>query len=91
MKTAAWVGVLVASALVLGTAAGVGPTTLVALLGGADASGHPSNETNGVPPGPPLWLGDESPYGTPEWLNETPPYGPPLWLELPNATEPDAP
>lgn len=89
-KTAMWVGVLAASALVIGTAAGIGPSTLASLLG-ADASGHPSHETNGVPPGPPVWLGDESPYGTPEWLNETSPYGPPTWLELPNATDADAP
>jgi hypothetical protein len=87
MKTAAWLGALATSALVVGTAAGVGPMALAALLGGADASGHPSHELNGVPPGPPGWLGDEAPYGPPEWLNETSPYGPPQWLELPNATD----
>jgi len=89
MAKATWiVGVLAASAFVLGTAAGVGvPASLVFLFGGADVGGHPSNETNGVPPGPPVWLGDEAPYGTPEWLNESAPYGPPTWVELPEAPE----
>jgi len=82
MEKTAWMGVI-ASVLVLGTAAGAGMPALL----GADASGHPSHEMNGVPPGPPAWLGDEAPYGPAEWLNESAPYGPPTWLELPNATE----
>ncbi|OGS49316.1 MAG: hypothetical protein A3K68_02140 [Euryarchaeota archaeon RBG_16_68_13] len=75
-----------ASGLVVGGAAAAG-VPVVGLLGGADASDHPSAETNGVPPGPPTWLGEEDPYGPPSWLNETEPIGPPTWLGLPDATE----
>jgi hypothetical protein len=86
----AWlVGVFAISGLVIGTAAaGTLPGSLVLPFAGADVTGHPSNETNGVPPGPPIWLGDEAPYGTPTWLNETEPYGPPTWVVPP---EPEAP
>ena len=63
------VAVLAASGLALGGAAAAGVPVASLLLGqGADASGHPSNETNGVPPGPPVWLGDSAPYGPPGWL-----------------------
>lgn len=48
---------------------------------GADATGHPDNEVNGVPPGPPTWLGESSPYGPPEWIDES--GGPPTWLTTP--------
>lgn len=89
MVKRAWiVGVIAASGLLLGTAAaGTVPGSLVFPFAGADATGHPSNETNGVPPGPPVWLGDESPSGPPTWLNDAAPYGPPKWLELPDGPE----
>lgn len=89
MTKQAWVvGMIAVSGLLLGTAAaGTLPGSIVFPFGGADAGGHPSNETNGVPPGPPSWLADEAPYGPPTWLNESAPYGPPGWLVLPNATE----
>lgn len=78
------VAVLAASGLALGGAAAAGVPVASLLAGqGADSSGHPSNETNGVPPGPPVWLGDSAPYGTPTWLNDSAPYGPPEWLVLP--------
>lgn len=48
---------------------------------GADVTDHPNNETNGVPPGPVVWLNESEPYGPPEWYNES--GGPPLWLTLP--------
>ncbi len=48
---------------------------------GADVTGHPNNETNGVPPGPTAWLNESAPYGPPEWYNTS--GGPPLWLTLP--------
>jgi len=48
---------------------------------GADVTGHPSNETNGVPPGPPTWLNDTAPYGPPEWTNTS--GGPPTWVTTP--------
>jgi len=48
---------------------------------GADVTGHPSKETNGVPPGPVAWLNESEPYGPPEWYNAS--GGPPLWLTLP--------
>lgn len=85
------VAVLAASGLMLGGAAAAG-VPVASLLAGqpADASGHPSNETNGVPPGPPVWLGDSAPYGTPTWLNESAPCGPPEWLVLPPG-EPEVP
>lgn len=51
---------------------------------GADASGHPSRETNGVPPGPPSWLAGEPPRGPPTWLGGETPRGPPSWLVLPD-------
>jgi len=52
-----------------------------AATSGADVTGHPSNETNGVPPGPPLWLNESAPYGPPEWSNTS--GGTPTWLTLP--------
>lgn len=77
-----------ASVFLVGTAmAGTVPGSLVFPAGGADVTGHPSNETNGVPPGPTEWLGDEAPYGPPTWLNETAPHGPPTWLQLPEKPE----
>lgn len=90
MAKFAWiVGLIAASGLVLGTAAaGALPGSLVFPFAGADATGHPSHETNGVPPGPPGWLGDESPYGPPTWLNDTEPYGPPTWLIPPETESP---
>ncbi len=48
---------------------------------GADASGHPTADTNGVPPGPPSWLNDSAPYGPPSWIGSD--GGPPDWLSLP--------
>lgn len=48
---------------------------------GADVTGHPNNETNGVPPGPPVWLNESAPYGPPEWYNTS--GGAPTWLTLP--------
>jgi len=48
---------------------------------GADISGHPSAEVNGVPPGPPTWLNDTAPYGPPEWVNTS--GGPPTWVTTP--------
>ncbi|OGS46484.1 MAG: hypothetical protein A3K66_05420 [Euryarchaeota archaeon RBG_16_67_27] len=88
MAVPTWiVAVLAASSLAVGGAAAAG-FPVADLLGGADASDHPSHETNGVPPGPPIWLGDAAPYGPPSWLNETEPLGPPSWLVPPNATAP---
>lgn len=52
-----------------------------ATTNGADASGHPTNETSGVPPGPTSWLNDTAPYGPPVWYNTT--NGTPTWLTLP--------
>lgn len=48
---------------------------------GADVTGHPNAEENGVPPGPATWLNDSAPYGPPEWLDES--GGPPTWLTPP--------
>ena len=48
---------------------------------GADVTGHPSAETNGVPPGPVSWLNESAPYGPPEWANTS--GGPPTWLTTP--------
>lgn len=48
---------------------------------GADVTGHPGAEENGVPPGPTTWLGDSAPYGPPEWFDES--GGPPTWLTPP--------
>ena len=48
---------------------------------GADVTGHPSAETNGVPPGPVSWLNEGAPYGPPEWANTS--GGPPTWLTTP--------
>ncbi len=88
MTIQAWmIGAILASALVLGSAAAGVPGEIAAPFAGADAGGHPSNETNGVPPGPVDWLGEEAPYGPPTWLNESAPRGPPSWLELPKSTE----
>lgn len=86
----AWiVGVIAVSGLVMGTAAaGAFPGSVLRPFAGADVTGHPSNETNGVPPGPPVWLGDEAPYGTPSWLNESAPYGTPTWVVPPETGSP---
>lgn len=51
-----------------------------AATNGADVTGHPSNETNGVPPGPTVWLNESAPYGPPEWYNTS--GGTPTWLTL---------
>jgi len=48
---------------------------------GADVTGHPDAETNGVPPGPTSWLNDSAPYGPPTWTNTS--GGPPTWITLP--------
>ena len=48
---------------------------------GADVSGHPSADVNGVPPGPATWLNDSAPFGPPEWANTS--GGPPTWLTTP--------
>jgi len=48
---------------------------------GADVTGHPSADVNGVPPGPPTWLNDSAPFGPPEWANTS--GGPPTWLTTP--------
>lgn len=50
---------------------------------GADVTGHPDAEVNGVPLGPPVWLNDSAPYGPPEWTNTS--GGPPSWLTLPES------
>jgi len=73
------IGVLAATALAVGGVA-VGAMPSDPAAGGADASGHPSADTNGVPPGPPTWLNDSAPYGPPTWLGDG---GPPDWLVLP--------
>src|SRR3990170_6530094 len=82
------IGVLAATALTVGgVAVGVAPSDAAA--GGADASGHPSADTNGVPPGPPTWLNDSAPQGPPTWLGDG---GPPDWLGLPRPEDrPPAP
>ena len=80
MATTAWiVGVIAASLVAVGGLAVAGPA-LSDLLG-ADASGHPSAATNGVPPGPPTWLNESAPYGPPTWIGDD--GGPPDWLVLP--------
>ena len=48
---------------------------------GADVTGHPSAEVNGVPPGPPTWLNDAAPFGPPEWADTS--GGTPTWLTTP--------
>ncbi len=48
---------------------------------GKDVTGHPSADTNGVPPGPPTWLNESAPYGPPEWLGGD--GGPPDWVQSP--------
>ena len=48
---------------------------------GADVTGHPSADVNGVPPGPSTWLNDTAPFGPPEWANTS--GGPPTWLTTP--------
>ena len=48
---------------------------------GADVSGHPDAELNGVPPGPVSWLNESAPYGPPEWANTS--GGTPSWLTTP--------
>lgn len=87
MAIPTWIVAVVAiSGLALGGAAAAG-VPVVSLLGGADVSGHPSAEVNGVPPGPPAWLGEEAPYGPPTWLGDEAPLGPPEWAELPELPE----
>jgi len=56
------------------------PTAADATQGttGADVTGHPTAEVNGVPPGPPTWLNESAPYGPPEWTNTS--GGTPTWL-----------
>ncbi len=48
---------------------------------GADVTGHPDAEVNGVPPGPVSWLNESAPYGPAEWANTS--GGTPTWLTTP--------
>ena len=75
----AWViGVFAVTALAVGgVALGAMPSATPA---GADASGHPSADANGVPPGPTSWLSDSAPYGPPTGIGDD--GGPPDWLVL---------
>lgn len=78
----------ITASLILAAAVGVAvtpqlqasPTAFDATAGanGADVTGHPSAEVNGVPPGPPTWLNESAPYGPPEWSDTS--GGTPTWL-----------
>jgi hypothetical protein len=80
MALGTWIGVIALSLIAVGGLAATGPR--IGETGGTMCD-QPGHETNGVPPGPPLWLNGTAPHGPPAWLNGTAPQGPPCWLEHP--------